>query len=331
MPKTSPALGPLDRALVYAAIAFEGQNGGDRIWHRFSPAWRDRLRRAWSDELARGVDSQAAREALARDQADEARPDPDRIHSSWWQRALQEESPAVQAAVLEHVSEPLRSILHEGQEPEAPRLSASLAPHPEALQWALALWSERLVGGSAVTEGDPMVVAILTQRDSRELARWIASVALAKWSFVLAAGGEPIQVDPFQLLKPRQLERLGRFRDHWKAPDPRAARLGRLDLEHHVKGDASEGLQKLGLVTFARLLAELDPHRLRWVLQHLPYPVARFLRSRTGLRTPFIHGRELVAWEESLFQAARDLLVGDQSSGDSSEAGAPRISEGDSD
>jgi hypothetical protein len=35
----------------------------------------------------------------------------------------------------------------------------------------------------------------------------------------------------------------------------------------------------MGLHTLARLLADCDPFRTRWTLQHLPYPIAKRIRS----------------------------------------------------
>ncbi len=38
-------------------------------------------------------------------------------------------------------------------------------------------------------------------------------------------------------------------------------------------------LASLGLSTIARLLAGCEPYRVRWSLQHVPYPVAKRIRS----------------------------------------------------
>ncbi len=38
-------------------------------------------------------------------------------------------------------------------------------------------------------------------------------------------------------------------------------------------------LASLGLSTIARLLAGCEPYRVRWSLQHVPYPVAKRVRS----------------------------------------------------
>ncbi len=36
---------------------------------------------------------------------------------------------------------------------------------------------------------------------------------------------------------------------------------------------------RIGLVTLARLLEEVEPFRLRWALEHWPYPVAKLTRT----------------------------------------------------
>ena len=48
---------------------------------------------------------------------------------------------------------------------------------------------------------------------------------------------------------------------------------------------------RIGLFTFARLLADFEPFRLRWALQHWPYPIVKIIRSLmsdASSRTPFV-------------------------------------------
>ena len=49
-----------------------------------------------------------------------------------------------------------------------------------------------------------------------------------------------------------------------------------------------------------------DPHRARWALQHLPYPVAKFVRTKMSLSNRFVSNHALVAWESRIFQMAWD-------------------------
>ena len=61
---------------------------------------------------------------------------------------------------------------------------------------------------------------------------------------------------------------------------------------------------RIGLFTVARLLADSEPFRLRWALQHWPYPIVKLTRSLmsdASSRTPVIlRGEAQVlksAWE----------------------------------
>ncbi len=194
--------------------------------------------------------------------------------------------------------------------------SSSRPAHPEALRVALSLWSERLVGGpSAATLDDESEVIQLVTGDAKALSRRLARLSLAKWGYVLACGGPPLKAESKAKLSESQKARIEQFRSLWPNPDSRAGQLGRLDIDHHVAGKPQD-LQSLGLVTVARLLASVDPHRARWALQHIPYNLAKFLRSRMGLKTPFIAGDDLVSWEESLFLASADSgSLGDEQAG----------------
>ncbi len=295
-------LSPIDRSLIQAALVWSPSES-DRIFNRFPGPHRDRLRAGWAARLAKGEDAQSALEFLKAEAASEARPDPGFVHESWWNRALQEESPAVQRAIRQAAPEAIREALSPA--PDAPGPS-NLGAHPEVLQVALSLWAERLVGGPSADrlEDEPEVIRLVTG-NAKTLARRLARLSLAKWGYVLACGGPPLKADAKAKLSESQRARIEEFRGLWPSPDSRAGQLGRLDIDHHIAGKAQD-LQSLGLVTVARLLASADPHRTRWALQHVPYNLAKFLRSRMGLKTPFIAGDELVTWEESLFRASAD-------------------------
>jgi hypothetical protein len=288
--------------LIQAAMVWTPQES-ERIFNRFPGAWRDRLRSGWAARLSRGEDAAKALESLRAEAASEARPDPASVHESWWNRALQEESDAVRAAIMTSAPGPIREALKAENAEIAP---SGLSAHPEALQVALSLWAERLVGGPSARSLDeePEVVRLVSG-DAKNLARRLARLSLAKWGYVLACGGPPLKAEAKANLSDAQKARIERFQALWPNPDPRAGQLGRLDVDHHVTGKPQD-LQSLGLVTVARLLASADPHRTRWALQHVPYNLAKFLRSRMGLKTPFIAGDELVSWEESLFRVSAD-------------------------
>jgi hypothetical protein len=75
-----------------------------------------------------------------------------------------------------------------------------------------------------------------------------------------------------------------------------------------AKADGDQKIERLGLITVGRLLADAEPHRVRWALQHLPYNLAKFTRARVTLTNPRVAGARLLAWEERLFQEASDRL-----------------------
>jgi hypothetical protein len=59
-------------------------------------------------------------------------------------------------------------------------------------------------------------------------------------------------------------------------------------------------------VTFARLLADAEPFRLRWALQHWPYPIVKLVRSLmppAGRRST-----SLLDWESLVLKTAWDRL-----------------------
>ena len=48
-----------------------------------------------------------------------------------------------------------------------------------------------------------------------------------------------------------------------------------------IGADRRRGHSRLGLLTFGRLLDAAEPHRARWAMQHLPYPVVQLMREKT--------------------------------------------------
>jgi hypothetical protein len=295
-----------DRSLVRAALAFGGQGGG-RIWTRFVPGWRDRLRGGWAEALTRVLDPEAALELLGRDHRDEARPDPARVHASWWVRALRDESPAVRLAVAARTPGPIAEAIRTGLglEPGAIEAARGAAAHPGAVAVAGSLWAERIVGGPPPGAEDAPVVVALASLGPRALARLVIDLALAKWGYALAGGGaEP---EAARRLRDRRRARRDAFRRGFEARgvEPHAARLAARDVAECVLGRSGD-LRALGLVTVARLLLAVEPFRARWALQHLRYEVARYLRSRMvpPPRRAALHA--LIAWEAAIFEAAAE-------------------------
>jgi hypothetical protein len=63
---------------------------------------------------------------------------------------------------------------------------------------------------------------------------------------------------------------------------------------------------RIGLTTLARLLAVAEPFRLRWALQHWPYPIAKLIRSLMPPATS--RPPELSQGETLILQTAWDRL-----------------------
>jgi len=218
--------------------------------------------RALADAFARAFEAGDA-EGLARlsgRRRDDARPDLSRVHPTWIARALREESPAVRGAVAAfgppRVAE---ALVGEAGVPEPVR-----PPHPEALAWALALWSERLVGGSDRDDHPPALAALVRPSNSEGFR---LCVELGRAKAALARGGaEPSWIER-RLGSPTDAVRRWAMRDVLTAGGqglpPRRAEAW------------------LGLMTPFRLLTGCDPFDVRGALQRLPYPVVRGLRAAT--------------------------------------------------
>ncbi|APW62189.1 hypothetical protein [Paludisphaera borealis] len=206
----------------------------------------------------------AADEWLRRMHRDEATVDFDWIHPTWLLRALQDESPAVRAVVAAHgPSVVRRALLASGGVPTPDR-----APHPEVLDWISALWTERLVGGAAERADDPPAIVALARPSPLEGYRLWWTVGLVK--SLLARGPDDAAA-----------ERAGWVFDRLGPPPPETRDWARRDLETVAKARVSGRRRTalLGLVTLARLLADCEPFRVRWALQHLPYPIVKRVRT----------------------------------------------------
>jgi hypothetical protein len=218
------------------------------------------------------------------------------VHWSWWVRALRDESPSVQAVVADHADPAMRTVLHAalGLGPTAP--GPSREPDSDALRWALALWDERVLRDLPEWPGDPPVILALCRLDFWEVVALARASGLAKWA--LAEADAP----------PRRAaarDRYDDFQRHWRAsglPDLAAAR--RSFREFFLGWTGPRGGGRLGLVTFGRLLARVEPYRARWALQHLPYPVAR--RIRPAIKDL---GAEHAVWEGAILRVAWERLA----------------------
>ena len=291
-----------DRALLVAVSAWGGSDT-ERVWERFSSPWRERLQAA----PVYRVGSQGARGTLLRLHTAMARPDPNRVHGSWFARALQEERPSVRLAVVAHADEPMARELRSGLRLTEADLAPDHPPHPLAVRWAQSLWTERLVGGPPPSPGDEPVVALFTRLEGQDARdRFAGLLALAKWGYALAAPGLPPDFESRHPLDPDEAARLEHFRAAWGEADPRLAHMAHLDLSSCEA--QTPFLPRLGLVTIARLLSAVEPSRVRWLLQHIPYDAAKLARARMNLSNPFVPRRVLLDWERRIFRAAEERL-----------------------
>ena len=302
VPEVSDSPSTADRALLRSFRAWGGRDF-DRSSGRFSEAWRDRLRTAWPSE-ARATPDRAEAE-LRRDHEASSRPDPSRIHASWFVRALNAESPAVRLAVARHAPSVLRAPLRRGLGIEVDDATDDRPADPDALGWALALWAERLVGDVPDREDDPPVIVALTRLAPRELSRLVKVCGLVKHAFATDGPGPSEFDEALVRFTPVDRVRLAFFRRYIGAPDARLVPPARHDLTA-IEGDRRRGHARIGLLTFGRLLASAEPHRARWAMQHVPYPVARLMRSK---QTPPLPRKALVSWESWVLEAARARLL----------------------
>jgi hypothetical protein len=284
---------PTDLTLMRAAKVWISADATG-LWDTFRPDRREALMAAWDQCRAESIGD--AFERLYAEQVAQARPDLSRVHASWWLRALAEEPPSVQRAVASALpSEIAEGLLH-GLNLTRAQARPDHPQCPTALQTALALWSERLVGDLAERGDDPAAIVALTRFDSRTVGRMINTVGLAKWSLTTQ---RPPRLDRLDT------ERFTLFRAALEKMDMRFVHVAERDLTAlDRRGKRPEA--RLGLITLARLLSAADPHRVRWALQHIPYSTAKAIRKLMGpapRRVPM-----LARWEREILRAAWEML-----------------------
>jgi hypothetical protein len=240
-------------------------NPDTRLLDRLEPSWARRLLDTEESEPTTALaDRSAARERLRQAHRAEARVDPARVHPSWWARGLREESPSVRRAVVAAASEPIRARVQAELLLDNDDLRSERPADPDVLDWACSLWTERLVGGEAGRPDDPPVIAAvsgLSPRSGYRLCRYAGDIKLAlagqnrvEWANAFAASTGP--------------EFVVVARHDVRSTSASAAKLPPRRLP-----------ARLGLLTIARLLADGEPFRVRWALQHWPYAIAKLVRS----------------------------------------------------
>jgi hypothetical protein len=284
-PDPAPAsrLSEADRILLLAARAWTGAGGegetpqalATRLWDRLGPSWGHRLRDAWERgaSAATAGNPRSVRDAIRRAHQAEARVDAGRVHPSWWVRALRGESPAVQRVVAATAPEPVRHAVQAGLLLDNEDLIADRAGDEEVRAWVLSLWTERLVGGEPERADDPPVIVAMTRLSPRAGYHLCAVAGLAK---LAVAGQEPQQDLHRRALRARWEWLLGRL----ATPDRGLREQALRDVQAGaVNGPSRHAPARIGLLTLARLLADCEPFRVRWALQHWPYPLAKLTRA----------------------------------------------------
>jgi hypothetical protein len=276
------------------ALQAWGEGAGSAFLNRFAPTWRASLERLVDDEPARPAT--AAQAALLGALAAQARTGIGRVHPTWWIRALRDESPSVQRAVVEHAGGALGPAVAKALGLGAAPVGPGLPPDPDALRWVLALWDERVVRDLPEWPNDSPVILALTRLDFWEVVALARALGLAKRA--LAEASPPPMGSPARA-------RFEFFLAFWHEGRLPARDEARNHFATFVRGwPQTRGWGRLGLVTFGRLLACVEPYRARWALQHLPYAVAR--RIRPTIKDP---GEIHAAWEGMLLCVAWDRLA----------------------
>lgn len=292
-PGETAAPSPAEHAAWLAALAW-----GGRPWDRLVPAWRGRL---LARPRAGAPLKDEARRLLREAHQAHARVEFARVHPSWLARALQGELPAVRRAVIARLAPTLRDELRTTLAIPADDLTPPHEPLPEAVTIAESLWTERLVGGPDRLPDDPPIVQAIAQARGAGLSRLAGLCALAKRAYLPSE-------DDLPRLAPSAQHLLEGLRPGWqhfqRSRDLEA--LAWQDLRGEP-GSGARDLARHGLPTLARLLLPVDPIRSRWTLQHLPYRMARPLRS---LQKGWPYGFDpslLLAWEGRVLELAREV------------------------
>lgn len=268
----------------------------ERLTAWLDPAWAHRLLEAASRRSSGPSEPAGALDRLRQGHRAGVRVDPARVHPSWWARALREESPAVRRAVVAAASPSIRPRLQSELLLDNDDLRSERPADQEALAWACALWSERLVGGEPEPQSDPPVIAAMTGYSlpgCYRLCRYAGEIKLS-----LAGQRQAAWAERFTASAGPEFATIARF-------DVRATASA------FAKMPGRRLAARIGLLTVARLLCDGAPSRVRWALQHWPYPVAKLTR---GLMPPDQKRSPVLKHVEAgIFDVARARLEGGRS------------------
>jgi hypothetical protein len=288
------SLGPrLDFALNQEGAM---EAGGTEQLSRLEASWARRLRAARADASTAPLvlDARAALARLRRMHETAVRVDLTRVHPSWCVRALKEESPTVQRLIAACAPEHLRNAIRIGLSLDADELTGERPVDPEVLGWLLALWTERLVGGDPARTDDPPAIAALCHLSPR------AGYALCRVAGQIKSkiGGQPPAQGRQSATRHARMKWIA---ENLSDADPQFVEQVSRDRQSKALAKVPDRhvAARLGVQTLARLLADCEPFRVRWALQHWPYPIAKLIRSLMPARA------QGPAW---LAQAERQIL-----------------------
>jgi hypothetical protein len=247
------------------------------LLRRLETTWSRRLSGLWDSGRWWGDEPGGAAAALVqlrRIHHATARVDFARVHPSWWVRALSEESPSVRRLVAGSAPEFLRQRVSDGLLLDEFDLTRDHSVGPEVLLWTMTLWSERLVGGEPERADDPPAIIVLSRLSHR------AGYALCRYAGLgkLLLAGRGSDQEP---LPGVGQARVDWFAERLSAAGPEIRAQSRRDIKSSARARVPSRHKSawLGAVTLARLLADCEPFRVRWALQHWPYTIAKLLRT----------------------------------------------------
>lgn len=304
---TNPTIA--EQSFLLALRAWGGIDPAE-AFRRTDPGSVDRLREAWelADDLGHGPET--ARNRLKEGHHAALRVSLRRVHPTWLVRALQQESPAVQRRVLRELAPNLARIVGRRLGVRPDDLRDDHAPDLNAIDWVATLWTERLVGDVEARDDDPLVLLAMTRLAPSRFLRLIHTVGLVKRAYAREDVQPVVERLDLALLTRGARARLAAIRETVGSPDAKLVKVARGDVGSFLEDPTARDLRRfhedLGSVTVGRLLSKVDPARVRWGLQHLPYPAVRPIRSRIPTN---LHSKSLLAWEARVFRLASERLI----------------------
>ena len=277
-----------DRAFLNAAFVFGGVSEPDLSV--FDLPIRARLEKALRASAV-PMDRASVLNRLRAAFEAQKRADITKIHPSWMARALQDEPRSVQVCVLGQFPESIRNDIAAELAIAREEIERAVGPESAYRSIALAQSMSRLMGDLAVIEDEPPVIRALIALEPSAAPKMIRRIGILKWSTtsIPLPSAERIEFDRRQAW----VESLGTWDGRFlSACQAELSRIKTLD---------ERAINRLGLTTFSRLLTPLDPHRVRWTLQQIPYNTAKTIRSRMGDSEPDFPA--ILSEEARLFQA----------------------------